>query len=72
MYSGEMFSGVTTLIVIGLVATAMAICFGCYKIYTWITPNEFSIESKYLITPQIKLHTDGVKIDTTYIYKTKK
>lgn len=31
--------------------------------------REESIESKTIITPEIKLETDGKKVDTIYIYR---
>jgi hypothetical protein len=35
----------------------------------WYFTHEDYIESKTIITPEIKLETDGKKIDTLYIYR---
>ena len=39
-----------------------------YVIYSLFT-NSNTIKSTKLITPEIRLITDGVKVDTIYIYK---
>lgn len=35
----------------------------------WYFTSDDTIESKTIITPEIKLTTDGKKIDTIYIYR---
>lgn len=35
----------------------------------WFLTDKDYIESKKIITPEIKLTTDGKKIDTLYIYR---
>lgn len=35
----------------------------------WLFTDKDYIESKTLIVPEIKLETDGKKIDTLYIYR---
>lgn len=47
----------------------IALSSGGYITYKFFTKKV--IESKTRITPQIKLTTDGYKVDTLFIYKSK-
>jgi hypothetical protein len=64
---GKAIGCLITLVIIGIIGT---IGFGGYISYDYF--KEKSIESPKRITPEIKLTTDGKKVDTLFIYKTNK
>lgn len=68
MVGAGMFDGVITLLWGGIISFLLLIGSVGYIVYKAVT-NHHTYESHKIITPTIKLHTDGVKIDTIYIYK---
>lgn len=60
------FAGLFTIFLVAILLTAGAM--GAL----WYFNSKDYIESKALITPEIKLVTDGHTIDTIYVYKEQK
>ena len=67
MVGGDMFRGLGTALMIGFFSAILLIIAISYILIGIF--NSHSYESKHLITPTIKLHTDGKTIDTIYVYK---
>ena len=63
-----MFKGIGTLLLILAIGFFGFIGFGIYETYRFFF-GQSVIESKTLINPEIKLHTDGKVIDTIYVYR---
>ena len=57
------------LVVIAIAGIISFVCYTGYFIYDKTGKQVF--ESKVIIQPEIKLETDGKKIDTIYVYKFK-
>jgi hypothetical protein len=60
---GAIFSGFITLAIITFVIGGIIVG------GIWYFTDKDYIESKTIITPEIKLTTDGKKVDTLYIYR---
>lgn len=63
---GEAFGCLITIAIVGIIAI---VGYTGYFIYDKTGTQTF--ESKVIIQPEIKLVTDGKKIDTIYVYKFK-
>lgn len=66
---GNIGNGIVTVFFIFVIAAF--IIGGCVVFGISLITNKHCIESKEIITPEIKLTTDGKTIDTLYIYKLK-
>lgn len=55
---------------IAVIAVAGLVILGVYDIVKWVRKTD-KYESKTLLVPTIKLHTDGKVVDTIYVYKIK-
>lgn len=62
----EVFYGMIKLALVGAIIIGFVIFF-----VTKATYKTNKVESKTLITPEIRLTTDGKTVDTVYVYKTK-
>jgi hypothetical protein len=62
----EGFTGLFRVAMVGVIAIAVCLFFGVKAIFF---PKKKEIVSKTLIVPEIRLHTDGKKIDTLYVYR---
>ncbi len=67
---GEGIQMLLIIAIIGVISIISWIGYGGYKLF--ISNDEQVIETSHKITPTIKLHTDGTKIDTIYVYIYKK
>ncbi len=70
MYSNS-FDGIfTAIFTVGIIATLVVggIIYGVIRL---VRPPKDTYESKTILVPTIKLHTDGKVIDTIYVYKIK-
>lgn len=63
---GQAIGCLVTIAIIGIIGII-----GFTGYFTWDFFKEESIESAKRITPEIKLTTDGKKVDTIFIYKVK-
>lgn len=63
---GEAFGCLITIAIVGIISFFL---YTAYFIYDKTGTQTF--ESKVIIHPEIKLETDGKKIDTIYVYKFK-
>lgn len=70
MYSNA-FKGVFTALFVGGIIVATVVCGVGFIIYRLTHGNKDTYESKTILVPEIKLHTDGKVIDTIYVYKIK-
>jgi hypothetical protein len=70
MWSG-MFDGIVRMLWVGMIALLLLIILGVYDLVRWVWPKDKTYESKTILVPKIKLHTDGKVIDTIYVYKIK-
>lgn len=68
---GRAFDGVFTGIFVGGIIVALIVCGIGFGIYKLTQGDKNTHESKTIIVPTIKLHTDGKTIDTIYVYKFK-
>lgn len=57
------------LFAVAVMGVTLTIVFSVYYIYDSFRVKTY--ESKAIIQPEIKLETDGKKIDTLYVYKFK-
>jgi len=57
------------LFILGIIGIICTIFFSIYLIYTKTGVQTY--ETKTKVQPEIKLETDGKKIDTIYVYKFK-
>lgn len=71
MVGAGMFAGLGTLLMAGLIAFVVAILSIGYITIDKFIVNHKTFESHKIITPSIKLHTDGKVIDTIYVYSFK-
>ncbi len=72
MVSGSMFDGIGTMLIVGFIAIVAFVGLLIYNIYDWTkSPKTKTLESKTILVPEIKLHTDGKTVDTIYVYKLK-
>lgn len=65
-----MIKTLTVMSVIGVVSMFAWAGYGTYEFLNY--KNENIIESNHIMTPTIKLHTDGKTVDTIYVYTFKK
>lgn len=63
---GQILAGLFVIAILGIVSF---IGFSIYIFYD--KSGEQIYESKIIVQPEIKLQTDGKKIDTLYVYKFK-
>lgn len=56
---------------IAVIAVLGLVTLGVWDIIKWIRPKAKTYESKTILVPTIKLHTDGKTVDTIYVYKWK-
>ena len=63
---GQILAGLFVIAILGIVSF---IGFSIYIFYD--KSGEQIYESKIIVQPEIKLETDGKKIDTIYVYKFK-
>lgn len=68
---GNIGKGIGTWLIIGFISLFVLIGLGLYfgGRALFYHKKPLVIESKKLIIPEIRLHTDGKVIDTVYIYK---
>lgn len=65
---GNPFGGILSAII--FLCVIVAVCFGAVAYWAGRnTSNSNKLESEKIIVPRIKLKTDGVKVDTIYIYE---
>lgn len=66
---GNIGEGIGCLFTIGIAAVVGVLLLGGYITFDWFKGDV--IESPKRLTPEIRLTTDGKKVDTLYIYKLK-
>jgi H+/gluconate symporter-like permease len=68
--NGQMFNGIGTMLLIGLIAMVCTVVFGIYIIADLLSPKkEFKTKEKPNITWE--LQAKGQSVDTVWIYKFK-
>ena len=63
---GEALGCLATIAIVGIIAIV-----GYTGYFIYDKTGTQTLESKVIIQPEIKLETDGKKIDTIYVYKFK-
>jgi len=68
---GLNLDGLRTMLLLGFISFVLLIVVGTCNCYHHVNPAPIVLESKTILVPEIKLHTDGKVVDTIYIYKIK-
>lgn len=66
-----MFDGLFTGIFVAGIVITLVVGGIIYIAHRLVVGNKDTYESKTILVPEIKLHTDGKVIDTIYVYKIK-
>lgn len=66
------FKGLASFVVAGIIAIVICVGYGGYLgVRAIFFPRKTEIVSKTILVPEIRLKTDGKKVDTFYVYRKK-
>ena len=68
---GQALNGLVKIAIVGGIAIILLFGFGCYKTYDYFF-NDPSVTSHHKIVPTLKLTIKDNKVDTFYVYTSKK